>query len=113
MDGIKIWDLKTKKEVSIPQQSHNEKGQVSSVCWITRKNEAYDTLCYGNALGFLVFLQHRPTEVCLQRLWLAMLISDVLRQSRFDFIHSTRTAKGGEIVFIAANVVENEFTKLR
>lgn len=31
------------------------------VAW--HKNEAFDTLCYGNALGWLVFLQHWPNEV--------------------------------------------------
>ena len=62
-DGIKIWDVKTTKEIAVPQQPFHERGQVSCVCWITRKDETFDTLCYGNALGFLVFLQHRPTEV--------------------------------------------------
>ena len=63
IDGVRVWELETKDAVHIPQQPLHERGQVSSVCWITRQNEAFDTLCYGNALGFLVFLQHRPTEV--------------------------------------------------
>jgi WD40 repeat protein len=62
-DGVKVWELKTGKEINLPQQPYHERAQVSSVCWVTRKNETFDTLCYGNALGFLVFLQHRPTEV--------------------------------------------------
>jgi WD40 repeat protein len=62
-DGVRIWDLKTFQEITIPQQPLQERGQVSCVLWITRKNETFDTLCYGNALGYLVFLRHRPAEV--------------------------------------------------
>lgn len=62
-DGVKIWDAKTRKPINIPKQPYNERAQVSCVCWITRHNEAVDTLCYGNALGFLVFLQYCPAEV--------------------------------------------------
>jgi WD40 repeat protein len=62
-DGVRIWDLKTFHEITIPQQPLQERGQVSCVSWITHKNKTFDTLCYGNALGYLVFLQHRPAEV--------------------------------------------------
>jgi WD40 repeat protein len=62
-DGVRIWDLKTFQEITIPQQPLQERGQVSCVLWITHKNESLATLCYGNALGYLVFLQHRPAEV--------------------------------------------------
>ena len=59
-DGIQVWDLETKKELDVPQQPLNERGQISCLSWVTRNS---DTLCYGNALGFLVFLQYRPTTV--------------------------------------------------
>jgi len=62
-DGVKIWDANTRKPIDIPKQAYNERAQVACVCWITRRNEAVDTLCYGNALGFLVFLQYSPAEV--------------------------------------------------
>ena len=62
-DGVRIWDLKTFQEITIPQQPFQERGQVSCVLWITHKKETLDTLYYGNALGYLVFLQHRPAEV--------------------------------------------------
>ena len=63
-DGLKIWDLKNSKELEVPQLNTGERGQVSCVFWITRQNEVYDTLCYGNSLGFLVILQHSATGVC-------------------------------------------------
>ena len=62
-DGVKIWNLKTRKQITIPQQPVNILSEVSCVCWVTRRNETVDTLCYGNGAGFLVFLQHHATEV--------------------------------------------------
>lgn len=50
-------------ELPVPEQAANEKAQISCVRWITRKNEPFNMLVYGNALGFLVFLQQRPTKV--------------------------------------------------
>lgn len=64
-DGVKIWEVETKKEVTVPLQPFQERSQVSCVRWITRKNENMDVLCYGNALGYLIFLQHRLGEVGL------------------------------------------------
>src|SRR6266545_6266247 len=63
MDGVRIWDLKMFQEITISQQTLQERGQVSCILWITHKNKTFDMLCYGNALGYLVFLQHRPAEV--------------------------------------------------
>jgi hypothetical protein len=62
-DGVKIWNLKTWKQITIPQQPVNKLSEVSCVCWVTRRNETVDTLCYGNGAGFLVFLQHNANEV--------------------------------------------------
>lgn len=62
-DGVKIWDLQTTKQITVPHQPFDKTSQVSSVYWVTRRNETVDTLCYGNGAGFLVFLQHRATEV--------------------------------------------------
>ncbi|KAF8226969.1 hypothetical protein L208DRAFT_1209810, partial [Tricholoma matsutake] len=56
-DGLKIWDLKSRKSVAIPAQPFHECRQVTYICWVTQKGETYDTLCYSNGLGFLVFLQ--------------------------------------------------------
>ena len=102
-DGIKIWDMKTRKEVAVPQQPFHERGQVSCVCWITRNDEAFDTLCYGNALGFLVFLQHRPTEVSRG---FVKFNGDLrhFKQGRFEFVQSVRIARGGEILCMTADI---------
>ena len=62
-DGVKIWNLKTWKQITIAQQPANKLSEVSCVCWVTRRNETVDTLCYSNGAGFLVFLQHHESEV--------------------------------------------------
>ncbi|KAJ3507463.1 hypothetical protein NLJ89_g6292 [Agrocybe chaxingu] len=84
-DGLKIWDLHAMKELRLPDQNPDEKNYVASVCWITKPYESVDTLCYGNGTGFLVFLQHRPS------------------QNEFDIIHSCRIGGGREISTIAAD----------
>ena len=105
-DGVKVWNLKTRKQITIPQQPVNKLSEVSCVCWVTRRNETVDTLCYGNGAGFLVFLQHHATEVStgsypcpgsLQR-------TDSMTQGCFEAVHSARLARGEEITCITADI---------
>ncbi|KJA13352.1 hypothetical protein HYPSUDRAFT_59954 [Hypholoma sublateritium FD-334 SS-4] len=86
IDGVKVWDLPAKRQIDIPQQPPHERGQVSCICWVTRPNDAFETLCYGNALGFFIFLQHSPTEDC------------------FKVIFSGRLALGSKILSMAADI---------
>ncbi|KAF9523948.1 WD40-repeat-containing domain protein [Crepidotus variabilis] len=93
-DGVKVWNLSTGKEIPTPQQPLQERGQVSCVYWITRRNEPFDTLCYGNALGYLVFLQHRPTE------------------QQFESVCSACIAQGGEILSMTAEDLGGGSTRI-
>ncbi|KDR78697.1 hypothetical protein GALMADRAFT_137715 [Galerina marginata CBS 339.88] len=92
-DGVKIWDLKTYKEINIPQQSYHERAQVSSVCWITRKN---DSIAQTRQVRQLVTVP--PT--------------DERFQSRFEAVFSTRIARGGEILCVTADITGNDQTRI-
>ncbi|KAF8960568.1 hypothetical protein BDZ97DRAFT_1760683 [Flammula alnicola] len=108
---MKVWDLKTRKEIRVPQQPSHERSQVSCVCWVTRRNETMDMLCYGNGLGFLVFLQHRPSEVGL----ISFILGTTTKQKfkgRFEVIFSARLARGGEIICIAADTSNGSTVRL-
>jgi hypothetical protein len=103
--------LETHHDIYIPQQPLHERGQVTCVCWITRQNESFDTLCYGNALGFLVFLQHRPTEVGIF-FYSVVILNGLQNQRRFEAAHSIRIARGGEILSIAADTSGGRATRI-
>jgi hypothetical protein len=99
-DGVKIWDLQTAKQITVPRQPFDS--QVSCVCWVTRRNETVDTLCYGNGVGFLVFLQHRASEVGNHALNPYDINQTI--QGRFENLYSARLARGEEIIFITADI---------
>ncbi|KAJ3504450.1 hypothetical protein NLJ89_g7925 [Agrocybe chaxingu] len=84
-DGLRVWDLHAMKELRLPDQNIDEKNYVASVCWLMKPYESVDTLCYGNGTGFLVFLQHCPS------------------QNGFNIIHSCRIGGGREISTITAD----------
>lgn len=87
-DGVHVWDIKTLEEIHVPKQPLQEHGQVSYMCWITRKSEAFDTLCYGNALGYLIFLQHHPTEVSKQKFLILQRLSPIKSDASNKFTQS-------------------------
>lgn len=105
-EGIKIWNLKTAKEICVTQQPFYECSQVSSICWLTRRNEVTDTVCYGNALGCLVFMQYHANEVRHREFasLFYQLKSFGAVQDKFETIFSARLARGAEITCITADV---------
>jgi WD40 repeat protein len=62
-DGVKLWDMKTYDQLMCPKQGHIVRGPISCMLWISRRNEASETLCYGTGLGYLVFWCQNPRDV--------------------------------------------------
>ncbi|KAF8194931.1 WD40-repeat-containing domain protein [Pholiota molesta] len=81
-EGVAVWDIETRKKFHTSQVSFYERCQVSSLCWIGAPDSHFYTLVYGNAMGYLIFLQCRDKE------------------DNFRVVHSTRLARGEEILHI-------------
>lgn len=64
-DGIRIWDLVTMEEIPVSRDFHaRERTHISSLRWINHSSDlGPETLCYGNVLGFFVFLQRSKDKV--------------------------------------------------
>ncbi|KAG2336321.1 WD40 repeat-like protein [Suillus weaverae] len=72
-EGIKIWDIKSWKELTSSSHHHESWGTVSCAIWSTTRKTAAETLCYGTGLGYIIFLRHSLTnktfqEICVRRL---------------------------------------------
>ncbi|KAG2053520.1 hypothetical protein BDR06DRAFT_1008660 [Suillus hirtellus] len=72
-EGIKIWDIKSRKELTSSSHHHESRGTVSCAIWSTTRKTAAETLCYGTGLGYIIFLRHSLTnkkfqEICTRRL---------------------------------------------
>ncbi|KAG2342305.1 WD40 repeat-like protein [Suillus weaverae] len=72
-EGIKIWDIKSRKELTSSSHHHESRGTVSCAIWSTTRKTAAETLCYGTGLGYIIFLRHSLTnktfqEICARRL---------------------------------------------
>ncbi|KAG2365223.1 WD40-repeat-containing domain protein [Suillus spraguei] len=71
--GIKIWDIKSQKELTSSSNHHESRGTVSCAIWAMTTKTAAETLCYGTGLGYIVCLRHSLTdekfqEICARRL---------------------------------------------
>ncbi|KAI6017282.1 WD40-repeat-containing domain protein [Pisolithus microcarpus] len=72
--GIQLRNIETRKEISITTHLES-RGIVSSAIWIKTKYALGETLCYGTALGYVVFVRSSPVEkqkyyqeICARRL---------------------------------------------
>ncbi|KAG2108100.1 WD40-repeat-containing domain protein [Suillus cothurnatus] len=64
-EGIKVWDIKSRKELTC--STHNEsRGTVSCAVWITTRLAMTETLCYGTGLGYIAFLRRSPVDMLFQ-----------------------------------------------
>jgi hypothetical protein len=62
-DGVKLWDVKACTQLVSPRQGHVVRGPTSCILWLTRRNEAGETLCYGTGLGYVVIWRQNSRDV--------------------------------------------------
>ncbi|KAI9459800.1 WD40-repeat-containing domain protein [Boletus coccyginus] len=75
-DGMKIWNMDKLEEIPSVARRHAFNDPISAAMWITRKDEAHETLCFGTSLGYLIFwrqnkgsrMQIQFEEVTLKRI---------------------------------------------
>ncbi|KAG2137124.1 uncharacterized protein EDB93DRAFT_1091337, partial [Suillus bovinus] len=71
-EGVKLWDIKSRKELTCSTH-HESRGTVSCAVWVTTRLGMGETLCYGTGLGYVIFLrsnieQTHFQEICARRL---------------------------------------------
>ncbi|KAG2742395.1 hypothetical protein P692DRAFT_20709424, partial [Suillus brevipes Sb2] len=96
-EGIKVWDIKSRKELTGSTHNYESRGTVSCTVWITTKLAMTETLCYGTGLGYIVFLRQSPIdmlfqEICTRRLGSGFKITCILWDMYTE--GSTRIAVG-------------------
>ncbi|KAG1728489.1 uncharacterized protein EDB91DRAFT_1253420 [Suillus paluster] len=72
-EGIKLWDIKSRKELTCSIHHHESQGTVSYAVWVTTRLGMAETLCYGTGLGYIIFLRRSHVdmpfqEICARRL---------------------------------------------
>ncbi|KAG0699826.1 WD40-repeat-containing domain protein [Suillus ampliporus] len=72
-EGIKLWDITSRKELTSSSNHHESRGTVSCAIWATTMKTTAETLCYGTGLGYIVCLRRSLTdekfqEICARRL---------------------------------------------
>ena len=76
-DGVKVWGLDTRKQLAVPNQDLTTRGPVTCIIWMTRQNDAYDTLCFSTGLGHIVFWQRCPLQVTFSTLETKYILKSV------------------------------------
>ncbi|KAG1800471.1 uncharacterized protein HD556DRAFT_1230698 [Suillus plorans] len=72
-EGVKVWDIKSRKELTCSTHHHESRGTVSCAVWVTTRLGMAEILCYGTGLGYIVFLRRSHIdmqfqETCARRL---------------------------------------------
>ncbi|KAG2120414.1 uncharacterized protein F5147DRAFT_562352, partial [Suillus discolor] len=65
-EGIKVWDIKSQKELTCSSHNYESRGTVSCAVWITTRLAMTETLCYGTGLGYIMFLRRSPVDMLFQ-----------------------------------------------
>jgi hypothetical protein len=59
--------MKACAQIVSPKQGHIVRGPISCIIWVTRRNDAYEALCYGTGLGYMVLWRQNPRDVSARR----------------------------------------------
>ena len=93
MDGVRLWYMKTWKQLKVPQQNLAQRGPVTSVLWITCRNDVEESKrWHKEMLGY--------SETLLQRLNLPYRVINCC------------TGDLGEIVATSVDLVRSGFAPL-
>src|SRR6266702_302207 len=57
--GMRMWDLHRLEEIPSLARRHSFCDPVSVAMWVTCKDDARETLCFGTGLGYLVFWRQK------------------------------------------------------
>ncbi|KAG1885138.1 hypothetical protein F4604DRAFT_1573992 [Suillus subluteus] len=96
-EGIKLWDIKSQKELTCTTH-HESRGTVSCAVWVTTRVGMGETLCYGTGLGYVIFLRRSHVdmhfqETCARRLGSGFEITCMVWDSASSEVN-TRIAVG-------------------
>jgi len=100
-EGIKVWDIKSRKELTC--STHNEsRGTVSCAVWITTRLAMMETLHYGTGLGYIAFLQRSPVDIRMS--WFTIEFMPNIDQMLFQETCTRRLGSGFEITCMSWDI---------
>ena len=67
-DGIKLWDVNARTQLTSPHQNLIMRGPISCMMWITRDDDWEETLCYGTGLGYLNIWRLNSRDVSMHKM---------------------------------------------
>ncbi|KIK33158.1 hypothetical protein CY34DRAFT_18550 [Suillus luteus UH-Slu-Lm8-n1] len=67
-EGIKLWDIKSRKELTSSSHHHESRGTISCAVWAMTTKTAEETLCYGTGLGYIIFLRCSVADKTFQEI---------------------------------------------
>ncbi|KAG1848866.1 hypothetical protein F4604DRAFT_1687573 [Suillus subluteus] len=106
-EGIKIWDIKSWKELTCSTHHHESRGTVSCTVWVTTRLGMAEILCYGTGLGYIVFLFRSHIDV---RASLIVEPSANIQQMQFQETCARRLGSGFEITCMVWDSTSSEMT---
>lgn len=97
-EGIKLWDIKSQKELTSSSHHHESRGTISCAVWAMTTKTAEETLCYGTGLGYIIFLRCSVADVSARA---SPLTIHWHQQKTFQEISTKRLGSGFEITCLS------------
>ena len=77
-----MWNTANRGQIQVPEHSLVQRGAVRCVLWITHRQDAFDLLCFGTGLGYLVIWEMSVSGVVA---WNHVVLTHTTRESRANF----------------------------
>ena len=62
-DNLICWDMTKRIQIITPEFRSATLGQVTTIVWITKPNDIWDSFAFATGLGWIVVYQHEPLLV--------------------------------------------------
>jgi WD40 repeat protein len=100
-DGVKVWDTSNLTELPPPRVGPGSRGPVTAMLWIPQRGSGNEVLCFGTALGYVVFWRQGQSmkleELHARRLGLGSEISALASTSGPQFVRIAIAMRDGQV----------------
>lgn len=63
---MRVWNVRSLNQLPVPLYSTIQRGDICSVLWVTKLNDAREIICCGTALGYVVIWTQYTDPVSAQ-----------------------------------------------
>ncbi|KAG6370124.1 WD40-repeat-containing domain protein [Boletus reticuloceps] len=95
-DGLRVWDIQRMVQLAKPTQMRNPGDPITSLMWLSRRDNSETILCSGSGLGYLMLWRQRSDSTEFQEIFSRRIGTgqEIMSMNQYNIDGGTRIIMG-------------------